>query len=107
MPTSFLSKLVTKNCHLLTTRTVDDAPGLKAFIGTDNPCLKYAAKKAAGLAVGKKADVRSQNKKVREDVDRAEMTLESRLGSLIQQDTITQLKSVAWKEPRITYSLMC
>ncbi|GJT27242.1 protein MOR1 [Tanacetum coccineum] len=132
MPTSFLSKLVTKNYHLLTTRTVDDAPGLKAFIGAHNPCPTYgyyfasralgvfgcaigvlqiltfkvlgkpAAKKAARLAVGKKADVRSQNKKVREDVDRAEMTLESRLGSLIQQDTITQLKSAAWKEPPIT-----
>ncbi|GKD58286.1 hypothetical protein Tco_1295795 [Tanacetum coccineum] len=31
MTTGFLSKLITKNCHLLTTRTVDDAPGLKAF----------------------------------------------------------------------------
>ncbi|GKE07697.1 hypothetical protein Tco_1411248 [Tanacetum coccineum] len=31
MTTGFLSKLITKNCHLLTTKTVDDAPGLKAF----------------------------------------------------------------------------
>ncbi|GJS69060.1 hypothetical protein Tco_0701901 [Tanacetum coccineum] len=44
-----------------------------------------AAKKAASPAVGKKADVPSQNKNVREDVDRAEMILESRLGSLIPQ----------------------
>ncbi|GKE34654.1 protein MOR1, partial [Tanacetum coccineum] len=54
------------------------------------------------LVVGKKADVPSQNKNVREDVDQAEMTLESRLGSLIQQDTITQLKSAALREPAIT-----
>ncbi|GJX72623.1 protein MOR1 [Tanacetum coccineum] len=94
MTNGFLSKLITKNCHLLTTRIVDDAPGLKAF----NP----AAKKAVGPAVGKKADVPSQKKNVREDVDRAEMTLESRLGSLIQQDTITQLKSAALREPAIT-----
>ncbi|GKC46713.1 hypothetical protein Tco_1064435, partial [Tanacetum coccineum] len=67
-----------------------------------------AAKKAAGPAVCEKADVPSQNKKVEpEDVDRAEMTLESRLGFLIQQDTITHLKSAALREPCITYSLMC
>ncbi|GKC64563.1 hypothetical protein Tco_1097161 [Tanacetum coccineum] len=108
MTTGFLSKLITKNCHLL--RTVDDAPGLKAFKVPNQNLLitrrtvddevaprlltfkvpgKPAAKKAAGPVVGKKADVSSQNKNVREDVDRAEMTLESRLGSLIQQDTIT------------------
>ncbi|KAL8192496.1 hypothetical protein R6Q57_027681 [Mikania cordata] len=62
------------------------------------------AKKAgpAKAAVGKKADGPSQTKKVEpEDVEPAEMALEdieSRLGSLIQEDTITQLKSAAWKE---------
>ncbi|GJZ31131.1 protein MOR1 [Tanacetum coccineum] len=122
MTTDFLSKLITKNCHLLTTRIVDDAPGLKAFKVPNQNLLitrrtvddkvapglltfkvpgKPAAKKAVGPAVGKKADVPSQKKNVREDVDRAEMTLESRLGSLIQQDTITQLKSAALKEPGI------
>ncbi|GJS88284.1 RNA-directed DNA polymerase, eukaryota, reverse transcriptase zinc-binding domain protein [Tanacetum coccineum] len=85
---------------LITRRTVDDkvAPGLLTFKVPGKP----AAKKAVGPAVGKKADVPSQKKNVREDVDRAEMTLESRLGSLIQQDTITQLKSVALREPAIT-----
>ncbi|GKF39275.1 hypothetical protein Tco_0119336 [Tanacetum coccineum] len=104
MTTGFLSKLITKNCHLLITRTVDDevAPGLLTFKVPGKP-----AKKAAGPAVGKKADVPSQNKNVREDVNRAQTTLESRLGSLIQQDTITQLKSAALREPCITYSLMC
>ncbi|PWA59320.1 ARM repeat superfamily protein [Artemisia annua] len=69
------------------------------------PAAVPAAKKPAGTAkpaVGKKADGPSQNKKVEpEDVEPAEMTLEeieSRLGSLIQEDTITQLKSAAWKE---------
>lgn len=63
-----------------------------------------AAKKAGNVktAVGKKVDGPSQTKKVEpEDVEPAEMTLEeieSRLGSLIQEDTITQLKSAAWKE---------
>ncbi|KAL8235581.1 hypothetical protein R6Q59_016662 [Mikania micrantha] len=62
------------------------------------------AKKAgpAKAAVGKKADGPGQTKKVEpEDVEPAEMALEdieSRLGSLIQEDTITQLKSAAWKE---------
>ncbi|KAI7736261.1 hypothetical protein M8C21_022711, partial [Ambrosia artemisiifolia] len=63
-----------------------------------------AAKKdgPAKTAVGKKADGPSQTKKVEtEDVEPAEMALEeieSRIGSLIQADTITQLKSAAWKE---------
>ncbi|GJZ68041.1 hypothetical protein Tco_0631281, partial [Tanacetum coccineum] len=85
---------------LITRRTVNDevAPGVLTFKVPGKP----AAKKVVGLAVGEKVDVPSQNKKVREDVDRAEMTLESTLGSLIQQDTITQLKSDAWKEPAIT-----
>ncbi|GJS77914.1 hypothetical protein Tco_0727795 [Tanacetum coccineum] len=128
----FFLRLFTKNCHLLTTRTLDDevAPGLKAirtfkvqnchmlttrtlddevarglkairtFKVPDQNSGKTAAKKAAGPAVCEKADVPSQNKKVEpEDVDRAEMTLESRLGFLIQQDTITHLKSAALKEP--------
>ncbi|GJW53444.1 protein MOR1 [Tanacetum coccineum] len=90
---------------MLTTRTLDDevARGLKAirtFKVPDQNSGKTAAKKAAGPAVCEKADVPSQNKKVEpEDVDRAEMTLESRLGFLIQQDTITHLKSAALKEP--------
>ncbi|GKA06140.1 hypothetical protein Tco_0685260, partial [Tanacetum coccineum] len=93
MMIGFLSKLITKNCHLLTTRTVDDevAPGLLTF-----KVPGKSAKKVARPAVGKKADVPCQNKNVREDVDRAEMILER---SLIQQDTITQLKSAALKEP--------
>ncbi|KAI3741132.1 hypothetical protein L1987_58799 [Smallanthus sonchifolius] len=62
------------------------------------------AKKAgpAKTAVGKKTDGPSQTKKVEpEDVEPIEMTLEeieSRIGSLIQEDIITQLKSAAWKE---------
>ncbi|GKD18620.1 putative inner centromere protein, ARK-binding domain-containing protein [Tanacetum coccineum] len=52
---------------LITTRTVDDevAPRLLTFKVPG----KHAAKKAAGSAVGKKANVPSQNKIVREDVD--------------------------------------
>ncbi|GKC52757.1 protein MOR1, partial [Tanacetum coccineum] len=113
MTTGFLSKLITKNCHLLTTRTVDDAPGLKAFKVPNLNLLitrrtvddevapglltfkvpgKPAAKKAAGPAVGKKADVPSQNKNVREDVDRAEIRISHS----------TRLKSVALREPAIT-----
>nr|XP_043618716.1 protein MOR1 isoform X2 [Erigeron canadensis] len=63
-----------------------------------------AAKKAgpAKAAVGKKVDGPNQTKKVEpEDVEPSEMTLEeieSRLGSLIREDTITQLKSTVWKE---------
>ncbi|KAI7734056.1 hypothetical protein M8C21_015036, partial [Ambrosia artemisiifolia] len=61
-----------------------------------------AADGPAKTAVGKKADGPSQTKKVEpEDVEPAEMALEeieSRIGSLIQADTITQLKSAAWKE---------
>ncbi|XP_022036003.1 protein MOR1 [Helianthus annuus] len=64
-----------------------------------------AAKKSAPAktVAGKKADGPSQTKKVEqpEDVEPAEMSLdeiESRIGSLIQADTITQLKSAAWKE---------
>ncbi|GJW04143.1 protein MOR1 isoform X2 [Tanacetum coccineum] len=99
-------------------RTVDDAPGLKAFkVPNQNLLITRrtvddevapglltfkvpgkSAKKVARPAVGKKADVPCQNKNVREDVDRAEMILER---SLIQQDTITQLKSAALKEPGI------
>ncbi|GKA13389.1 hypothetical protein Tco_0693035 [Tanacetum coccineum] len=90
MTTGFLSKHIGLKAFkvpnqnlLITRRTVDDevAPGLLTF-----------------KVPGKKADVPSQNKNVREDVDRAEMTLESRLGSLIQQDIITQLKSAALRE---------
>ncbi|XP_076948805.1 protein MOR1-like [Bidens hawaiensis] len=63
-----------------------------------------AAKKAGPTktAAAKKADGPSQTKKVEvEDVEPAEMGLEeieSRIGSLIQEDTIPQLKSAAWKE---------
>ncbi|GJT27240.1 hypothetical protein Tco_0907515 [Tanacetum coccineum] len=68
---------------LITRRTVDDevAPWLLTFKVPGKP----AAKKAPRPAVGKKADVPSQNKNVREDVDRAEMIIESRLRSLIPQ----------------------
>ncbi|GAB4826923.1 Protein MICROTUBULE ORGANIZATION 1 [Ancistrocladus abbreviatus] len=53
----------------------------------------------------KKGDVSAQTKNVKsvepEDVEPAEMTLEeieSRVGSLVQADTISQLKSTAWKD---------
>ncbi|GJZ37124.1 RNA-directed DNA polymerase, eukaryota [Tanacetum coccineum] len=83
-------------------RTVDDevALGLLTFKVLGKP----ASKKAVG-PVGKKADVPSQNKNVCEDVDRAEMTLESRLESLIQHDIITQLKSAALREPGLVVPL--
>ncbi|GKF22794.1 hypothetical protein Tco_0075116, partial [Tanacetum coccineum] len=73
MTTGFLSKLIGLKAFkvpnqnlLITRRTVDDevAPGLLTFKVPGKP----AAKKAAG-PVGKKADVPSQNKNVREDVD--------------------------------------
>ncbi|GJT66469.1 protein MOR1 [Tanacetum coccineum] len=89
----FFLRLFTKNCHLLTTRTLDDevARGLKAirtFKVPNQNSGKTAAKKAAGLLFARK-----------QMCQRAEMTLESRLGFLIQQDTITHLKSAALKEP--------
>ncbi|GKE37669.1 hypothetical protein Tco_1461074, partial [Tanacetum coccineum] len=117
MTTGFLTKLITKNCHLLTTRTVDDAPGLKAFKVPNQNLLitKRTVDDAPGLKAFK---VPNQNLLItKRTVDdevapglltfkvpgkQAEMTLESRLGSLIQQDTITQLKSAALREPGIT-----
>ncbi|XP_024030608.1 protein MOR1 [Morus notabilis] len=67
-----------------------------------------ATKKGASAkpGVNKKSDALAQQKTFKaveppEDVEPAEMSLEeieSRLGSLIQSDTISQLKSAAWKE---------
>ncbi|KVH89565.1 hypothetical protein Ccrd_008447 [Cynara cardunculus var. scolymus] len=58
---------------------------------------------SAKTGAGKKVDGPGQTKKPVEveDVEPTEMTLEeieSRLGSLIQEDTISQLKSAVWKE---------
>lgn len=58
---------------------------------------------SAKTGAGKKVDGPGQTKKPVEveDVEPSEMTLEeieSRLGSLIQEDTISQLKSAVWKE---------
>ncbi|PWA88987.1 protein MOR1 [Artemisia annua] len=74
-------------------------------LGGKKPVTAAPAAKKAGpvkMTAGKKAIGPSQNKQVEfEDVEPAEMTLEeivSRLGSLIQEDTITRLKSTTWKE---------
>ncbi|GKC48479.1 protein MOR1 [Tanacetum coccineum] len=67
----FLSRLVTKICRVLTTRTMDDedAPGLKAVLNFHVP----------------------DEVEPEDVVDPDEMTtLESRLGSLIQHNTITR-----------------
>nr|GEW51009.1 protein MOR1 [Tanacetum cinerariifolium] len=76
-----------------------------SMLGGKKPVTAAPASKKAGpvkTSAGKKASGPSQNKQVAlEDVEPAEMTLEeivSRLGSLIQEDTITRLKSAAWKE---------
>ncbi|KNA20108.1 hypothetical protein SOVF_055370 [Spinacia oleracea] len=73
-------------------RPVQAAPGGK----------KVASSKSAA---GKKAEAGGQQKTVKavepEDVEPSEMSLEeieSRLGSLIQAETISQLKSTVWKE---------
>ncbi|KAJ9565978.1 hypothetical protein OSB04_001944 [Centaurea solstitialis] len=73
--------------------------------GGTGASAEAASKKvvSAKTGTGKKADGPAQTKKhvEVEDVEPSEMTLEeieSRLGSLIQEDTITQLKSTVWKE---------
>ncbi|KAF3432700.1 hypothetical protein FNV43_RR23802 [Rhamnella rubrinervis] len=80
-----------------------------SMLSGKRPVQAAPANKKGGsskTAANKKGDAPSQQKTTKsveppEDVEPAEMNLEeieSRLGSLLQADTISQLKSTAWKE---------